>query len=54
MMTRRSLASAESTCKRWNRHAVRAVIVEGPNDDEWTVMDIRDATDAGFLYSWIA
>ena len=30
------------------------VVVEGPGDDEWTVMDIVDAISASFSYSWRA
>lgn len=28
------------------------VIVDGPENGDYTVMDLRDATDAGFLYRW--
>lgn len=28
------------------------VLVDGPDDGEWTVMDLRDAIEGGFLYSW--
>lgn len=29
-----------------------AVLVDGPCDDEFTVMSLRDAIDGGFLYEW--
>ena len=29
-----------------------SVIVDGPNDDEFTVMDLRDAIENDFLYRW--
>ena len=28
------------------------VVVDGPQDGEYTVMDIQDAIDGGFCYSW--
>ncbi len=39
---------------RRDRRVDIAVVVEGPGDGEWTVMDLRDANDGGFLYSWEA
>ena len=36
---------------RRDRSAI-AVLVEGPDDGEWTVMDLRDAIENGFSYSW--
>lgn len=29
-----------------------SVVVDGPNDGEFTVMDLPDAIDNGFLYRW--
>lgn len=29
-----------------------AVLVDGPGDDEFTVMSLREAIDGGFLYEW--
>ena len=29
-----------------------SVVVEGPDDGQWTVMDLRDAIESGFSYSW--
>jgi hypothetical protein len=29
-----------------------AVMVDGPNDGEFTVMDLRDAVENGFMYTW--
>jgi len=28
------------------------VMVDGPNDGEFTVMDLRDAVEGGFMYTW--
>lgn len=28
------------------------VMVEGPNDEEWTLMDVKDAIEAEMPYSW--
>lgn len=28
------------------------VLVDGPNDGEWTVMDIRTAIESDFPYQW--
>jgi hypothetical protein len=28
------------------------VMVDGPDDGEFTVMELRDAVEGGFLYSW--
>ena len=28
------------------------VLVEGPDDGDWTVMDIRDAIEHEFAYTW--
>ena len=35
-----------------NQHGVDYVVVDGPEDGEWTVMHILDAIENGFLYSW--
>lgn len=32
--------------------AALVVMVDGPNDGEFTVMDLRDAVENGFLYTW--
>jgi len=29
-----------------------AVLVDGPGDDEFTVMSLCEAVDGGFLYEW--
>ena len=29
------------------------VVVEGPEDSEWSVMRIEDAIEGEFLYSWV-
>ena len=29
-----------------------SVLVDGPNDGEFTVMDLRDAIDNEFMYRW--
>jgi hypothetical protein len=29
-----------------------SVMVDGPNDEEFTVMDLRDAIEGEFAYSW--
>jgi len=29
-----------------------AVMVDGPGDGEFTVMDLRDAIEGGFAYRW--
>lgn len=52
-------AAAERTCGRINtaRRAggpALAVIVEGPEDGEWSVMPLQDAIDSDFAYSWVA
>lgn len=31
-----------------------AVIVEGPEDEQWTVMSVTEAVDNGFPYTWEA
>ena len=31
---------------------VEWVVVEGPDDSEWSVMSLRDATENGFCYAW--
>ena len=28
------------------------VMVEGPNENEYTLMDVREASGNGFLYTW--
>jgi hypothetical protein len=49
-------AEAVDYMKACNRHlrgkSRFAVMVEGPECGEWTVMDIAEAIDAGFLYTW--
>lgn len=50
-------AAAEDACRRRNRFAKGrdlAVMVDGPDDDETTVMSIQDAIASGFLYRWVA
>ncbi len=47
-----SSAAAEASCRRWNRNILRAVIVDGPCDDEYSVMDIADAIENGLLYRY--
>lgn len=29
-----------------------AVLVDGPGDEEFTVMSLKEAIDGGFLYEW--
>ena len=47
---------ARSVMISWNRarhgKTNMAVMVEGPEEGEFTVMDLRDAVDGGFFYSW--
>ena len=57
MRTYRSEAMALEMMRLRNRSAERAgnyktvcVMVEGPNDGDFTLMDLRDAVDAGFGY----
>ena len=37
-----------------NETGLRYVVVDGPGDDEYTVMHIDDAIEGGFSYSWRA
>jgi hypothetical protein len=39
---------------RCDRREDISVMVEGPGDGEWTVLNLRDAIAAGFLYRWEA
>lgn len=46
IMRSRNRAAATSRRPDW------FVLVDGPADGEFTVMDLRDAVEAGFGYSW--
>ena len=37
-----------------NQHRLDYVVVEGPEDGQWTVMHISDAIENDFAYSWRA
>jgi hypothetical protein len=56
MMTFTNEADARTFMVLRNRamakHNDVVVMVEGPGDDEFTVMDLRSAIDDEFLYSW--
>ena len=48
MMTFRTEEQAQEYCRRRNHGSIKTVIVEGPEDGEWTVMPSMDAVDGGF------
>lgn len=53
-MTKTSESAASDLVRRVNRcnSGITAVVVDGPDDGEFTVMDLRDAIDNEFLYRW--
>lgn len=50
--TRRDMA--EAYCRTWVDPKAMRVMVEGPSDNEITVMALRDAIAEGLTYSWVA
>jgi hypothetical protein len=55
-MSFRDEDAAENYCRRANANRTKdvLVIVEGPGENEWSVMPCRTATESGFLYRWVA
>ena len=43
---------AHASAARRSRGRAMYVVVDGPQDGEHTVIDIQDAIDGGFYYSW--
>ena len=56
LRTYKNEEDAEAFCRMWNTglETPRVCIVDGPEDDDYTVMDIADAIDSGFEYRWEA
>jgi hypothetical protein len=56
MKTMTSESEARDRMLFWNRsrcgHAELVVMVDGPNEGEFSVMELRDAIDSGFAYRW--
>ncbi len=56
IMTFSDESAAESYCRRRNAHRKGnvLVIVDGPRENEWTVMPCRMAVENGSVYRWVA
>ena len=54
MKTMNDEDAAHALAASRNERGIDYVVVEGPGDNEWTVMHISEAIENGFSYSWRA